>query len=134
MCESPATPARPASAASQGTEKTLPDDAKCNYDDFEESFVNLTELAVIILYHSSKKLDLPDDSLFTLSSVNVVWCTLLTCKEELRRDMAIPIENIITFQASRRKLLVEYPGITCAFYVQLRTTLVKTQTFINLAH
>ena len=117
VCDSPATPAQPVSE--QSAEETLPDDAKCNYHDFEESFMNLTELAVIILYHSNKKLDLPDDSVFTLSSVNVLWCTLLTCKEELRRAIAIPVEKVITCQASKRKLLVEYPGIMCTGFLNI---------------
>ena len=91
-------------------DETLPD--KSNGVDFEQSFSNLTQLAVVILYHSSQKLELPDDSVFPLLSVNVLWCTLLTCKEGLKGSIAFPIEKIITSQASKRKMLVEYPGIT----------------------
>ena len=91
-------------------EEDLPDDAKCNYEDLEESFMSLTQLAVTIMYHSSKKLDLVDDSLYTSLSVNVLWCTLLTCKNELRRIITIPIENVITFYASKKKSYVVCSG------------------------
>ena len=87
----------------------------CNYEDFEESFVSLTQLAATILYHSSKKLDLPDDSLYISLSVNVLWCTLLACKDELRRAITIPVENMITCLATKRKSFVVYSGTVCTF-------------------
>ncbi|CAB4015539.1 E3 ubiquitin- ligase RNF123, partial [Paramuricea clavata] len=101
VCDSPATPV---------VEETFPDDRKCNYDDVEESFItSLTPLAVTILYHSCKILELADNSLYTSLSVNVLWCTLLTCKDEIRRAITIPIENIITCHASRRKAFIVHP-------------------------
>jgi hypothetical protein len=103
VCDSPATPV---------VEETFPDDTKCNYDDVEESFIiSLTPLAVTVLYHSHKMLELADDSLYTSLSVNVLWCTLLTCKDEIKRAITIPIENIITCHASRRNAFIIYPGI-----------------------
>lgn len=90
--------------------EALPDDTKCNYEDFEESFISLTQLAVTILYHFSKRLELPDDSLYTSLSVNVLWCTLLTCKDELRRAITIPVENMLTCLTAKRQSYVVYSG------------------------
>lgn len=106
MCDSTASP-----ITNQAFDEILPDDSKCNYGDLEDSFINLTQLAVTILYHCSKTLDLADDSLYTSLSVNFLWCTLLICNEELRTAITIPIENIITCHASRKKSSVFLPGM-----------------------
>ncbi|XP_028401066.1 uncharacterized protein LOC114524145 [Dendronephthya gigantea] len=104
VTDSPATP-----TPMQGLEEISHDETKCNYEDLEESFASLTQLAVTILFHSSKRLQLADDSIFISLSVNVLWCTLLTCKDELKRAISIPIENIITSHANRRKSFIVHP-------------------------
>ena len=116
VSDSPATP-----APTQGLEETSHDETKCNYEDLEESFTSLTQLAVTILYHSSKRLQLADDSIFISLSVNVLWCTLLTCKDELKRAISIPVENIITSHANRKKSFIVYLGT----YNKMQNTSVK---------
>lgn len=81
---------------------TLSEGVPFTYEDFEEAFISLTQLSVTILYHCSK-LDLAEDSLYTALSVHVLWCTLLTCRDQLRRAIAIPVENIITRCCGNRK-------------------------------
>ena len=111
VCDSPATPVPKSDMG-----EALPDDTKCNYEDFEESFITLTQLAVAILYHFSQRLELPDDSLYISLSVNVLWCTLLTCKDELRRAITIPVENMITCLTAKRQSFVVYSGTaSCTF-------------------
>ena len=84
----------------------------CDYfEGFEEAFISLTQLSVTLLYHCSK-LILANDSLYSALSVHVLWCTLLTCNDQLRRAIAIPVENILTCCGQQQKSLVIQPGKT----------------------